>query len=276
MRLSGGLATELASTAPIGISKKLGGRLRRGVAGIAAPAMLLLLLFIGWEVAVVLLRTPAFILPRPSAILIELFTDWSLYQDNLLFTLQNVLIGFALAFFIAMALGFIVAHSRIANRTLYPILVASQTVPVIAIAPIFIIWFGYGILPKVITTALICFFPLTVNTITGYISVDEDQRTLFRAYNAGAWKTFAKLTFPSALPYIMSGVKVTVTLSVIGGVIGEWIGSEQGLGYLIIQSSAQIMTVRVFAAVTLLAWMGIILFLFASLVERLVTPWRRR
>jgi NitT/TauT family transport system permease protein len=185
------------------------------------------------------------------------------------------LIGFAVAFVVAMALGFIVAHSKIANRTLYPILVASQTVPVIAIAPIFIIWFGYGILPKIVTTALICFFPLTVNTIAGYMSVDPDQRTLFKAYGAGAWNTFAKLTFPAALPYIMSGLKITVTLSVIGGVIGEWIGSEEGLGYLIIQSSAQIMTVRVFAAVTLLAWMGIALFIVASLVERLVTPWKR-
>lgn len=251
------------------------GRLRRRVANLAAPTALLLLLFAAWEAAVVLLRTPAFILPRPSAILVELATDWPLYQDNLVFTLKNVLIGFAVAFVVAMVLGFIVAHSKLANRTLYPILVASQTVPIIAIAPIFIIWFGYGILPKVITTALICFFPLTVNTIAGYMSVDPDQRTLFKAYDAGAWHTFSKLSFPAALPYIMSGLKITVTLSVIGGVIGEWIGSEQGLGYLIIQSSAQIMTVQVFAAVTLLAWMGIILFIIASLVERFVTPWKR-
>jgi ABC-type nitrate/sulfonate/bicarbonate transport system permease component len=264
-----------ASLTAIGVTDGRKGRLKSGLTNIAAPGALLLLLFAGWEAAVILFRTPAFILPRPSAILVEIFTDWSLYQDNLIFTLKNVLLGFALAFVVAMVLGFVVAHSKIANRTLYPILVASQTVPVIAIAPIFIIWFGYGILPKVITTALICFFPLTVNTIAGYMSVDPDQKTLFKAYNAGVWNTFAKLTFPAALPYIMSGLKITVTLSVIGGVIGEWIGSEQGLGYLIIQSSAQIITVRVFAAVTLLAWMGIVLFVIASLVERLVTPWKR-
>jgi ABC-type nitrate/sulfonate/bicarbonate transport system permease component len=252
-----------------------GGRLRGALTDIAAPAALLLLMFVGWEVAVSVLAVPAFILPRPSAIVAEIFGDWDLYQDNLIFTLQNVLIGFAVAFVVAMVLGFIVAHSKIANRTLYPILVASQTVPVIAIAPIFIIWFGYGIMPKIVTTALICFFPLTVNTIAGYMSVDPDQRTLFKAYNAGPWHTFGKLTFPAALPYIMSGLKISVTLSVIGGVIGEWIGSEKGLGYLIIQSSAQIMTVRVFAAVALLAMMGIVLFILASLVERLVMPWKR-
>jgi ABC-type nitrate/sulfonate/bicarbonate transport system permease component len=250
------------------------GRLRRGLANIVAPAALLILLFAAWEVAVVEAGVPAFILPRPSAILVEVFTDWELYQGNLIFTLKNVLIGFAVAFVVAMVLGFIVAHSKIANRALYPILVASQTVPVIAIAPIFIIWFGYGIMPKIVTTALICFFPLTVNTIAGYLSVDPDQRTLFKAYNAGPWNTFRKLTFPAALPYIMSGLKITVTLSVIGGVIGEWIGSEQGLGYLIIQSSAQIMTVRVFAAVALLAAMGIVLFIIASIIERLAMPWK--
>lgn len=251
------------------------GALMRGINQVVAPGLLLILMVVIWEVAVIMLKVPAFILPRPSEILYEVVFHFDRYQGHLIFTLQNVLIGFALAFVVAMVLGFVVAHSTIANRALYPILVASQTVPVIAIAPIFIIWFGYGIMPKVITTALICFFPLTVNTIAGYMSVDPDQRTLFRAYGAGPWKVLRLLTFPTALPYIMSGLKVSVTLSVIGGVIGEWIGSEQGLGYMIIQSSAQIMTVRVFASIALLAAMGICLFLVATLIERLVMPWRK-
>jgi ABC-type nitrate/sulfonate/bicarbonate transport system permease component len=241
-----------------------------------APGAFLILVVAAWEAAVIGFEVPPFVLPKPSAIVTELVTNWHVFQGHFIFTLKNVILGFLLAFVVAMVLGFVVAHSRLANRTLYPILIASQTIPVIAIAPIFIIWFGYGILPKVITTALICFFPLTVNTVAGYMSVDPDQRTLFRAYHATLWDTFHKLTFPAALPYVMAGLKVTMTLSVIGGVIGEWIGSEEGLGYLIIQASAQIMTVRVFASIALLALMGIALFLVASAIERAVLPWRRQ
>jgi ABC-type nitrate/sulfonate/bicarbonate transport system permease component len=240
-----------------------------------APALLLAIMIVAWQLIVTWLQVPQFILPRPSAILLEIVNNWPIFWPEVLFTLRNVLLGFALAFVVSMFLGFAVANWKLVNRALYPILVASQTIPVIAIAPVFIIWFGYGILPKVITTALICFFPLTVNTVAGYTSVDQDLQRLFKAYGAGPWQRFRKLTFPSALPYIMSGLKISVTLSVIGGVIGEWIGSEHGLGYLIIQSSAQIMTVRVFAAITLLAVMGIALFLVVALIERVLTPWRR-
>lgn len=248
----------------------------RGLQNIAAPGALLLLLLAIWQVLVTILHVKAFILPAPITIVEDIVQNWSAYQGNLLFTLQNVVLGFILAFVVAMVLGVIVAHSTIANRTLYPILVASQTVPVIAVAPLFIIWFGYGVLPKVITTALVCFFPLTVSTITGYLSVDADQKTLFKAYRASAWNTFSKLSFPSAMPHIMSGLKVSVTLSVIGAVIGEWVGSDQGLGFLITQASSQLQTVRVFGAIVLLAIMGICLFIIASLIEKWITPWISR
>jgi NitT/TauT family transport system permease protein len=247
----------------------------KSLSNLLAPALLLAVVIVGWELAVAWLHVPKFILPRPSEIVVEIFQNWPVFWPEVLFTLQNVLLGFALAFVVSMVLGFAVAHWTIVNRALYPILVASQTIPVIAIAPVFIIWFGYGILPKVITTSLICFFPLTVNTVSGYASLDPDLDRLFRAYGTGPWKRFCKLSFPAALPHIMSGLKISATLSVIGGVIGEWIGSEHGLGYLIIQSSAQINTVRVFAAIALLALMGIALFSAVSLIERLVTPWRR-
>lgn len=248
-------------------------RLRRRVRNLVAPALLLVGFFVAWELLVIALDVKPFVLPRPTVVLATIWNDWPLFQGHFLFTLQNVLLGFLLAFVVAMVLGFVVAHFTIVNRAVYPLLVASQTVPIIAVAPVFIIWFGYGILPKIITTALICFFPLTVNTVAGYMSVDPDYRTLFRAYKAGWWRTFTGLTFPAALPFIMSGLKISVTLSVIGGVIGEWIGSDQGLGYMIIQSGAMIQTARVFASITLLAVMGILLFAAASLIERAITPW---
>ncbi len=249
-------------------------RLARILGDFVAPMIVLGAFFMLWEWLCVLFKVPVFVLPKPSDIAAQILKDrWLLWQ-HFQFTLKNVIFGFFLAFVVAMILGFLVSHVRLINRAIYPLLVASQTIPVIAIAPVFIIWFGYGILPKVITTALICFFPLTINTITGFTSVDPEIKTLFRAYNGGWFQTFTKLTLPSALPFIMSGLKISATLSVIGGVIGEWIGSEMGLGYLIIQAGAQIQTARLFGAITVLAFMGILLFLAASLLERLVTPWR--
>ncbi len=252
------------------------GSFGRAFGDFVAPAITLGAFFALWEWLCVFFKVPVFVLPRPSDIATQILKDHLLLWEHFQFTLKNVIFGFLLAFVVAMILGFLVSHVRVINRAIYPLLVASQTIPVIAIAPVFIIWFGYGILPKVITTALICFFPLTVNTITGFGSVDPEMKTLFRAYNAGWFQTFIKLTLPAALPFIMSGLKISATLSVIGGVIGEWIGSDKGLGYLIIQAGAQIQTARLFGAITILAFMGILLFLAASLIERLVTPWRAR
>jgi ABC-type nitrate/sulfonate/bicarbonate transport system permease component len=251
------------------------GDLGRRVVAVAAPATLLVLFFVAWELLVDWFGTPEYILPPPTRIARALYEDAGLLFPEMLTTLKEVLLGFGIAFVTAMVLGFLLAHSAIMNRTLYPLLVASQTIPVIAIAPVLLIWFGYGIWPKVVVTALIAFFPLTVTTVTGFNSVDPDMRTLFRAYRAGRLQTFRKLTFPAALPYIFAGTKIAVTLSVIGATIGEWVGADAGLGYVIIQAGAQILTARLFAALVLLSVMGIVLFVIVVLIERLVMPWRR-
>lgn len=247
---------------------------RRRVAAPLAPVLLLATFLAAWQLIPPAMGVETFILPIPSQIASQMVDDWSLLQPALLVTLREILLGFALAFVVAMVLGFAVAHSRIVNRTVYPLLVASQTIPIIAIAPVFIIWFGYGLTPKVVITAIICFFPLTVNTVAGYAAVDPDTRMLFKAYGAGRFMTFRLLSLPSALPSIFAGVKISVTLSVIGATIAEWVGSQEGLGYVILQASSQIITARVFAAIALLSFMGIALFLVASLLERLVMPWR--
>ena len=240
----------------------------------AAPGLLLLVFLAAWQFIPPALGVQKFILPTPLQIAEQMVNDWKLLWPALLVTLSEILLGFALAFVVAMVLGFSVAHSRVVNRAIYPLLVASQTVPVIAIAPVFIIWFGYGLAPKVVITALICFFPLTVNTVAGYAAVDSDARMLFRAHGAGRFQTFRLLSLPSALPSIFAGIKISVTLSVIGATIGEWVGSQEGLGYVILQASSQIITARVFAAIALLSFTGIALFLIATLIERLALPWR--
>jgi ABC-type nitrate/sulfonate/bicarbonate transport system permease component len=257
-----------------GAASEQRGWLREAFDLFVAPALLVLGFLAIWQFVPPALGVPKYILPTPTDIVAQIIKDWDLLWPNMLVTLSEILLGFLLAFVVAMILGFVVAHFRIANRAIYPLLVASQTIPVIAIAPIFIIWFGYGILPKVIITALICFFPLTVNTVAGYASVDPDARMLFRAYGTSRLKTYGLLTLPSALPSIFSGIKISITLSVIGATIGEYVGSQSGLGFVIVQASGQIITARVFAAIALLSIMGIVLFLIASLVERLVMPWR--
>lgn len=249
-------------------------RLGQRSLAVLAPASLLLVFFLGWEAAVHVYDVSVYVLPPPSAVLESLWVDRSLLAPEMLVTLQEILLGFGLAFATAMTLGFLLSHSVVLNRTLYPLLVASQTIPVLAIAPVLLIWFGYGMLPKVIVTALIAFFPLTVNTVTGFASVDPEMRTLFRAYRGGRWQTFRKLTLPWALPFIFAGVKISITLSVIGATVGEWIGADAGLGFVIVQSGSQLATPRLFAALTLLSLMGIVLFVLAVILERLVVPWR--
>jgi len=252
------------------------GQARQRLTMLLAPAGFLAVFFAAWQLIPPAMHVEKFILPTPSDIVRQMVDDWSLLWPATVQTLQEILLGFALAFVVAMVLGFFIAHSRIMSRTVYPLLVASQTVPVIAIAPVFIIWFGYGLAPKVIITALICFFPLTVNTVAGYAAVDPDARMLFRAHDAGRFTTFRLLSLPSALPSIFAGIKISVTLSVIGATIGEWVGSEAGLGYVILQASSQIITARVFAAITLLSLTGIVLFLVATVAERIALPWRVR
>jgi ABC-type nitrate/sulfonate/bicarbonate transport system permease component len=248
---------------------------RRGQAlAVLAPASLLLAFFLFWEAAVHLRDVSPYVLPPPSAVLESLWTDRALLAPEAWVTMQEILLGFGLAFAVAMTLGFVLSHSVVLNRTLYPLLVASQTIPVLAIAPVLLIWFGYGMLPKVIVTALIAFFPLTVNTVTGFGSVDPEMKTLFRAYKGGRWQTFRKLTLPWAMPYIMAGVKISITLSVIGATVGEWIGADAGLGFVIVQSGSQLLTARLFAALTLLSLIGIVLFVLAVILERVLIPWR--
>lgn len=241
-----------------------------------APFLILLGFFVVWQYLVIHLAIPEYILPKPTIILKTIWQDRDLLWPHLLITLKEVLLGFGLAFVVSMIFALLIAHVEIARRSLYPLLVASQTIPIIAVAPLFLIWFGYGIMPKVIVTALISFFPLTVNTVAGYWSVDPDLRTLFHSYHASRWQTFRKLSIPAALPNMMAGIKISVTLSVIGATIGEWVGSDKGLGYMIIQAQSQIQTPRLFAALALLSITGIGLFILTHFLEWLVMPWRRR
>lgn len=238
------------------------------------PSLILICLLIIWEMGVRLLSIPVWQLPSPLLIGQELVNNWSLLWKHTAVTLQEVILGFVVALFAGIVLAIAISYSKILERSIYPIIIASQTIPIIAIAPLLLIWIGYGILPKIIVVALISFFPITVNTVDGLRSIDPDFVNMMRALGASRIQIFTKLQVPNALPYLLSGVKVGISVSVIGAVIGEWVGASAGLGYLMTYSQPLFLTARVFASIFILSVMGVSLFLLASLAERLMLTWR--
>ncbi len=237
------------------------------------PALIIAGALGAWEASVRLANVADWMLPPPSAIFAELYQSRALLWTHTLVTLQEVLIGFAVALTLGVSLALGIAFSRLVQRSVYPFVIASQTVPVIAIAPLLLIWVGYGMTPKVIVVALICFFPIVVNMVDGLKSVDADMVKMMKTFGASRWQIFSKLQVPSSLPFLFSGVKIAVAVSVIGAVIGEWVGASQGLGYLMTRSIPQFQTERVFAAIFILAVMGVMLFVIAAVVERVSLPW---
>ena len=237
------------------------------------PALVVVVLLGAWQGVVVLFSIPAWKLPAPSAIATEMVASRALYLRHTWVTLEEVLLGFGVALGTGVLLATLIAYFRTFERSIYPFVIASQTIPIIVIAPLLLIWVGYGLAPKIIVVVLIAFFPITVNTVDGLKAVDADMVNLMRTLGASRWQVFTKVQMPTALPFLFSGVKIAVTFSVIGAVIGEWVGASAGLGYLTRVSVPLFLTARSFGAVVILATLGISLFGSVALLERLLLPW---
>jgi NitT/TauT family transport system permease protein/putative hydroxymethylpyrimidine transport system permease protein len=244
------------------------------------PALVLGLLIGAWQLAASsgflanVLNLEDFLVPAPSEIAKTLWEDRSLLADNAWVTLKEVVLGFACAVAAGLAFAAALHLSEALRRAFYPLIVASQTIPIIAIAPILVVWFGFGIGPKLAIIALICFFPITVNTLDGLRSVDPDAVKMMRTLDAGRWAIMRRVEAPTALPYAFSGAKIAVAVAVIGAVFGEWAGSSSGLGYLMQIDNAGLNTPRLWASVVVLSLMAIGLFAALSLLERRVVRWR--
>jgi NitT/TauT family transport system permease protein len=230
-----------------------------------------------WDLYVRLMGLSALVLPTP-------YDVWQSLVDNTLngflpyhmwITLAEVLLGFILGSFIGIALGTITAQSELMRTILNPYILASQAMPKLALAPIMVIWLGFGIAPKVVITALICFFPLLENTIIGLTSANPYQLELFRVLTASRWQTFFKLRIPNALPVIFAGLRVAITLAVVGAVVGEYVGANRGLGALIIAAQGSFDTPLMFAVFIYLTAMGIILYKLMALMENAFFSWRQ-
>jgi ABC-type nitrate/sulfonate/bicarbonate transport system permease component len=250
------------------------GRRRPGLARRVLPPLVFSLLVLGaWQAYIVLADVNPLLLPSPFDVARSVVDNAALFASNAVVTLTEILLGFALGAATGIALGVLLTYSPLAERAVYPWLVASQMVPIVAVAPILVVWFGFTIVPKVVVVALVGFFPVVVNTIDGLKSVDPEMVRLMRTLGMSRGRIMRSVRVPSALPYVFSGLKVAMALSVIGAVFGEWVGSSEGLGYLMLALNNQLATTELFAAVLVLSLMGITLFFLVGLVERLVIPW---
>ena len=211
------------------------------------PGLIILGLVVVWEVCVRTMSIPDWQLPPPSSIILELVVSIDLLWEHTIVTVLEIAIGFAISLVVGLVLSAGIAYSSLLQRSIYPIVISSQTVPIIAIAPLLLIWVGYGLAPKVIIVAIICFYPIVVNTVDGLKAIDPDMVNMMRALGATKLEVFRKLQIPTALPFIFSGIKISISVSVIAAVIGEWVGASEGLGYLIIYSQPLFLTSRVFA-----------------------------
>jgi NitT/TauT family transport system permease protein len=238
-----------------------------------APIVTFVLLLALWELITDYFHIPTWLLPAPSAIAVA-FVDWrgELFGHSLV-TLYETLVGFALSIALAVPLAVAVVYSPFLRKSIYPILLALQSVPKVAIAPLLALWIGFGALPKILVVFLVCFFPIIVATATGLASVPGPVMDLIRSLSATQIQTFVKIRFPNAMPHIFVGLKIAITFAVIGAVIGEFVGSESGLGYLILTSSSQARTPVAFAALVILTIMSIVLYYVIEIVERFVVPW---
>ncbi|MGH2976273.1 MAG: ABC transporter permease, partial [Solirubrobacterales bacterium] len=246
----------------------------------ALPALLLAGLIGAWQVAAStgaladLLNLESFLVPSPAEIAESLWQSRSLLAENAWVTLREMLFGLILALVAGLAFAVVLHFSATLRRAFYPLLVASQAVPTLAIAPILVVWLGYGIGPKLWIVALACFFPITVNTLDGLGTVDREATKMLRTLDASRPQILWRLEAPTALPFAFSGTKIAAAVTGIAALFGEWAGAESGLGVLIRQDSAQLETARAFAAVLILSLMALALFGLVALAERRVVTWR--
>ncbi len=239
-------------------------------------ASLLLAAFVGaWAWVASLDSVDDLTLASPGETIQAFEDDWTLLWDNTWVTLYEVLLGLAIAVFAGVLAALAMHLSRTLRDAAYPLLVASQAIPIVVLAPIFVLAFDYGIGPKLAIVALICFFPITVGVLDGLRATDREQLKLMRSFGASRWKTLRSVEIPAALPSFFSGLRIAATVSVIGAVFGEWAGADEGLGRLVLLGNNQLQTPRVYAGIVILTLMAVALFSLATLAERIATPWNR-
>jgi putative hydroxymethylpyrimidine transport system permease protein len=239
------------------------------------PPLTLLAATVGaWETIVRLAHVPDYLFPAPTSVASSLADDAGLLGRATLVTLREIVAGYLLAVAVAVAVAVVLHFSAALRRALLPLLVLSQTVPTVLLAPILAILLGYGIEPKLVVVAVVCFFPIVVNAVDGLRSADPELVRMMRTLHGGRLAIFRRLELPGALPAIFSGARVAATYAAVGAVFGEWAGSSAGLGFVILQAQPALDTARIFAAVLILSALALALYALVGLAERLLVPWQ--
>lgn len=236
---------------------------------LAAPGLALIVLVV-WQLAVPILGLSEFVLPTPLQIIARMGKDYALLLTHARVTLFEVLGGFAFAVLAGIPTALLIFYSRVFERAVYPLLIAEQAIPKVALAPLVVLYLGYGWAPKIFLAFLIGYFPIVVSTVVGLQSLEPGMVNLVRSMGASGWQTFVKIRLPAALPSVFGGLKLAVGLAVIGAVIGEYVAAEKGLGYLQLQANSQFDTTLNFASVVMISGLGVLLFFVLRLVERVV------
>lgn len=242
---------------------------------LARPLVLIVAIFFLWDLVIRIFRIPPYLIPAPWDVAKMLVAEWPRLWREGLFTGYATLGGFGLSILFGIPIAMLIAYSRLVESYVYPLLVFSQSVPKIAIAPLFVVWFGFGIFPKVISAFLLGFFPIVVATVMGFKSMEPEMIDLARSMRASRLQMFLKFSLPQALPSIFSGLKVSATLAVVGAVVGEFVGSNSGIGYVLQIANGNFDLPLMFAALFVLSMMGVILFAIVDLVEKMMIPWHQ-
>jgi NitT/TauT family transport system permease protein len=240
------------------------------------PILTFAALLLAWQFLVRYFGVPEYILPVPSEFLVKLVTARGLIWEHTLVTASEILLGFAFAAVISIPLGLLIVSIRPLEHSLYPLIVFFQLVPKIAVAPLFVVWFGFGPFPKILLTFLLCFFPTLVASMAGFRALDERVLYLTRSMGASGWQTFRYIRFPAALTYIFAGLKVSVVMAATGAIVAEFVGANAGLGYLLLRATSYLDMPLIFAVLVALSFVGILFSYGVQLLEGLLMPWQRK
>ncbi|MEU7577289.1 ABC transporter permease [Streptomyces sp. NPDC041068] len=260
-----------------GVAERERPSLGRRTAGAAEkswrPLALLIVCFGVWWAIAATGAVEAYLVPSPGATLDVVLDKPDYLWQHSWVTTYETLLGFGIAVVVGITSAVLMVASTTVEKTLYPILLFAQVVPKIAIAPLFVVWLGFGIAPKILIAVLIAFFPVVISMVTGLKAVDPEMLQLSATMGARPWQTFLKIRFPASLPYLFSGLKVAVTLAVTGAVVGEFVGANEGLGYVILQANGNLDTPMLFAGLLVMSLIGVVLFVLVEIAEKLLLPW---
>src|SRR5246127_177321 len=245
---------------------------RARIRNVLYPVGVVLGVLVIWEAGTRMLEVPAFLLPPPSDIAVSFIANAPLLLFHGWITTVEILLGFALSIVVGIPLALAIFLWPTFSRSVLPLLVSSQAMPKVAVAPLFLVWFGFGLLPKVLIAFLIAFFPVVISTAVGLASIERDKIYLAQSMGLGPISTFFKIQLPNAMPSIFAGLKISITLAVVGAVVGEFVGGDAGLGYLLMVANGSMDTQLLFAGIIALTILGVVLFLLVELAERLAVP----